>query len=217
MHTLGLQLRLRPGAATMTSVPHGDSAQDASWEPPHHGAHAVCARSRGLGGLVQVLSAPDSGVGCPWLAAHHAPRVSTAVSWAHARPAARRGRSGKRLRCVTLPDCEELAVYSSPVTVSAASIVTCKAVSLKAITVCDPSSFGASPVNGLFHIENFNLSSDRQVNIMKRAPRGNIKKRLEFRAWQSSSLLQNGSSLINKMACVTVPFALVRLISVTPH
>lgn len=216
MHTLGLQLRLRPGAATMTSVPHGDSAQAASWEPPHHG---TMERTQSAPGPAAWAGSSKSSVPPTVASAVPGWRRTThpAVSWAHARPAARRGRSGKRLRCVTLPDCEELAVYSSPVTVSAASIVTCTAVSLKAITVCDPSSFGASPVNGLFHIENFNLSSDRQVNIMKRAPRGNIKKRLEFRAWQSSSLLQNGSSLINKMACVTVPFALVRLISVTPH
>lgn len=30
---LGLQLRLRHGAATMASVPHGDCAQDMSQEP----------------------------------------------------------------------------------------------------------------------------------------------------------------------------------------
>lgn len=41
---------------------------------------------------------------------------------------------------------------------------------LKGIIAYNLSSFGASLVNGHSHIKNFNLSTDRRVNIIESAP-----------------------------------------------
>lgn len=106
--TLGLQLSLRPGAATMRKFP-GDSAQNTSREPRAGERTAPAPDSAAWKGSSKSWAPPRVAS-----APHLPPRVSTAGVCACARPGAPRGRSGKRAPLSRCPSVNAPALYSSP-------------------------------------------------------------------------------------------------------
>lgn len=56
----------------------------------------------------------------------------------------------------------------------------------------------------IFHIKNFNLSTDQRVNITERVPSGPIKRWRVFRTWWNSPRLQVGTVSSTKRLAVNM-------------